>query len=285
MALRNSVMQLTILVAVFLTGCATETPARLTTDDLGRLRSLPLMVIYKDAAMPMSVYISMPTPPPLPAVGGVTPAVSSSGTDDGSSGPMFNPIWDAWTNVGSAVLSAIFPTPLDRAHTRIRPFLPLIANMPLANEEYAAAQGAVGQVSWLGKAQQQHVEWGGATRVIQQFMMQPGPRVSIVLTPAVRFRDDTNQLVVAYQVNIYVKDIYSPPGSSNLEKSAVVGGVWTADKAHGMPTVEYSLTNQGDILDKSVPQFFSDGGIQFRRDFEAALAEATLQISAYFSGG
>jgi len=174
---------------------------------------------------------------------------------------------------------------MDRAAGRLKPYESLVSGLAVADEEFQVAHATLGQVQWLKDIPIQRVTLGSdSERAMEVATRAPGNQAVILVIPAPKLRDDANQLAVIYAVNMYLKEAYEPPGTSRALRYALLGGVWTAGRSQAYPTVDYSKFSQDEIMDKSIPTFFSDGGIAFKQHFDAALAAAKLEFADYFSG-
>jgi hypothetical protein len=267
-------------VPLLIAACASQQPARLDADESKLLRSIPTIVFYADSEAPLDVYVSLPKPPPLPVS---AETVKRSGQDS-SYAPGFGFYQGALPAAAAALTGALIVSHYaNAARDRIKPFQPLILKMGVTDEQYAAAKDVLGSVTWLKDVPWQRLHTADETHAINAYMRQPGPRAVILLEPFTKLRDDANQIVTGYQVKIYVKDPFGLLGGSNLRENAAVGSAWTSDQAHGYPTIDYQKHDQDDLMDKTVPQFFSDGGARFQQGFETTLAGAKSQLTYYFS--
>lgn len=270
-----------------ITAASAGSRAQLAIDNVKQLRTMPLMVIYQDPDTPLNYYISWRPPmPALPPATTLMPADRDSGTA-AFGGNQINPMAGAAGAAAQALVQELVGPGdiMGAAAKRLGQFMPMLSGLPLADEEYATARDVVASVAWLGGAPSQRVVSGGARPVIQSYMRSMSPRAVVVVSPSVRLRDDMNELVVVYTLNIYTRDYYSPRGSCDLLTSAVVGAVRTEGSAGGFPIVNYYESGEAAaILDKSVPAYFSDGGRQFHQDFDETLASAKSQLLYYFTG-
>lgn len=279
--IRRGVAATAVVGTLVIGGCASDNPAYIGINRTKELRSLPLEIVYTDSATPIALYLSMPAPPPLPE----TDVTSSAGGCDSSNGTSVNPAFGALGAAAGALTgSLILSHYMNKAQARLEPYLSDIAKAHISDEEYEAAKSGIATVPWLAAVSFQRRTDGDVGRAIADYMRGPGDRAIIVLSPCAAMRDDMNRIVVTFNMHIYRKDPYGYPGAYTVMTNEVLGSAWTSGKDKGYPVIDYQESDQDLVMDKSVVQFFSDGGVRFKQGFDAALASASGRIEYYFNG-
>ena len=203
----------------------------------------------------------------------------------GFQGPDMPPNYGAMGGAVGGITAGI----IDEHHRNLivealAPYTDIIEKQRFPERQYTAAQQAFASIPWMQKATWKQLDvMTGDRRGALAKVKASGAQAVLVLAPEVRMRDDINQLMTDFAVDVYLRNPYAEDGYDHAPPGTTAA-VWPQDPPDTYPPLVYTKTGQDDVTANSVKQFFSDGGVKLGQEFEGSLPGLKAALIYYVTG-
>lgn len=190
--------------------------------------------------------------------------------------------------MGGAV-SGIMGGMIDEHHRNLivlamAPYTDIIEKQGFPDRQYAAAQQAFASIACMQKAAWKQLDVvTGDRRGALAKVKASGAQAVLVLAPETRMRDDFNQLMTDFVVDVYLRNPYAEDGYDHAP-SSIIASVWPQDPPDTYPPLVYTNTGQDDVTANSVKLYFADGGMKLGQEFESSLPGLKAALEYYVTG-
>jgi hypothetical protein len=165
----------------------------------------------------------------------------------------------------------------------MQPYAPLIEKQHIPDQEYALAQAVFTGIPWLEKATWQHLPADTDRRRLLSSMKGLRTQAILVITPESMLRDDLNQVLVGYRVEIYTHDPYEDYGVKRLRDSETFS-LWPEHPKDEFPPLDYRSYDSDDARTKNLTDYFADGGLRLGQELDGARSALKVQFNYFFTG-
>jgi hypothetical protein len=232
----------------------------LNGNEAAPLHSGSVTVLFVDAEAPLDAYLRTGTNLPIQINGG------------------------AIGGAGAGIAEGI----IDAHHRRgfleaMQPYAPLIDKQDIPDQEYALAQAVFAAIPWLEKAIWQRLPPDTDRRRLLSSMKGLRTQAILVITPESMLRDDLNQVLAGYRVEIYTHDPYEDYGVKRLRDSETVS-LWPEQPKDEFPPLDYRNYDSDDARTKNLASYFADGGLRLNRELDGARLALKARFIYFFTG-
>lgn len=230
-----------------------------TASQLRRAPNITVLVLQPDA--PMGAYLRMGFLRSVPA---------SSGAMGGAVGGIMGGMIDEHHR--NLIVQAMAP------------YTDIIQKQGFPEREFALAQQAFAPIAWMQKASWKQLGvTAGDRRGALAKVKASGTQAVLVLAPETRMRDDFNQLMTDFVVDLYLRNPYAEDGYDHAP-SSTIASVGPQDPPDTYPPLDYTKTGQDDVTANSVKLYFADGGVKLGQDFASSLPGLKAALAYYLTG-
>lgn len=203
----------------------------------------------------------------------------------GFQGPAMPPSYGALGGaVGGITVSIIDAHHRNLIVEALAPYTDIIQKQGFPDRQYAVAQQAFASIPWMQKATWKQLDVvTGDRRGALMKVKASGAQAVLVLAPEVCMRDDINQLMTDFAVDVYLRNPYAEDGYDHAS-SGTIAAVWPQDPPDTYPPLVYTKSDQDDVTANSVKQFFSDGGVKLDQEFDSSLPALKAALVYYVTG-
>lgn len=217
-------------------------------------------VLFLDADMPLDVYLRTGAGVDMPPNGGA--------------------IGGAGAGIAASIVEAHRHNEFLEA---MQTYAPLIEKQHIPDQEYALAQDVFGGIPWLQKAVWQRVPAGTDRRKLFTSMKNLRTQAIVLISPESMLRDDLNQVLAGYRVEIYAHDPYEDYGVKRLRNTELTSP-WPEQPKDDFPPLDYRNSGSDDARAKNLAGYFADGGTRLGQEMGSARAQLKSQLIYYFTG-
>jgi len=124
---------------------------------------------------------------------------------------------------------------------------------------------------------------GTDRRQLMSTMKSMRTQAALLIVPETMIRDDLDQMLVGYRIELFVKDPYEDYGVKRLRNTEFTR-VSPDPAADTFPALDYIHSDTDADTAQHLQAFFSDGGTHLTQYFQGALPVLRSQITYYFTG-
>lgn len=185
--------------------------------------------------------------------------------------------------VGAIVGGAIEAHRVNEFVEAMQPYADVIGKQHFTDQEYALLHGVLGAQPPMQKAEWQRLPSGTDRRHVMGMMKGLPTQAIVLVTPQTSIRDDLDQMLVDYRIELFVKDPYEDYGVKRLRNSEFTQ--LSPDPAPDtFPPLDYTHSDTDALTVQHLQTFFADGGARLTQYFQGAVPSLRSQITYFFTG-
>ena len=185
--------------------------------------------------------------------------------------------------VGSIAGSMIDSHHMNEFMEAMQPYADIIGKQHFTDQEYTLIHDLLAAQPWMQKADWQRLPAGTDRRRLLKMIKDMHTQVALLVVPQTLIRNDVDQMLVGYNVELYVKDPYEDYGVKRLRHSEF--SKLSPDPAStAFPALEYTKSGVDELTAQNLKDFYADGGTRLEQYFQGALPVLRSQITYFFTG-